>query len=238
MATVSELITVNVDVSALNASGTAKATGITNQTATSTAILTANAEQASSGTPGVIQLTGDLGVSATNPQVVSTHLTAPLPLAQGGTGSSTQNFVDLTTAQTIAGVKTLSNNLIANANGGGQVVFGTSNVGIGITPTSILHTNGAIATPFANKTAAYTLTATDSILSVDATTAAFTVTLPDATTCVGRLYTIKKIDSSANAVTLATSPSTQTIDGATTKAISGQWTAVKVVSNGANWLVV
>ena len=41
--------------------------------------------------------------------MVSTHLTSPLPLAQGGTGSTTKNFVDLSTNQTVAGVKTLSN---------------------------------------------------------------------------------------------------------------------------------
>lgn len=34
-----------------------------------------------------------------------TGLTTPLSIAQGGTGSATQNFVDLTTAQTVAGVK-------------------------------------------------------------------------------------------------------------------------------------
>lgn len=38
----------------------------------------------------------------------SMTITAPLPLGSGGTGSTTKNFVDLTTAQTIAGVKTFS----------------------------------------------------------------------------------------------------------------------------------
>ena len=36
----------------------------------------------------------------------------PLPVASGGTGSSTKNFVDLTTAQTIAGLKTFSEGLV------------------------------------------------------------------------------------------------------------------------------
>jgi hypothetical protein len=35
-------------------------------------------------------------------------LVTPLPVNQGGTGSATQNFVDLTTDQTVAGNKTLS----------------------------------------------------------------------------------------------------------------------------------
>lgn len=35
-------------------------------------------------------------------------LTTPLAVGQGGTGSATQNFVDLSTAQTVAGIKTFS----------------------------------------------------------------------------------------------------------------------------------
>lgn len=40
---------------------------------------------------------------------------SPLPIAQGGTGSATQNFVDLTTGQTVAGDKVLSGNLDCSA---------------------------------------------------------------------------------------------------------------------------
>jgi len=43
---------------------------------------------------------------------LTTGVTGTLPVANGGTGSSTQNFVDLTTAQTVAGNKTLSGNTI------------------------------------------------------------------------------------------------------------------------------
>lgn len=39
--------------------------------------------------PGIVQLTGDLGSSATSPQVTATHLAAALPVSQGGTGAST-----------------------------------------------------------------------------------------------------------------------------------------------------
>jgi len=37
-------------------------------------------------------------------------------IANGGTGSSTQNFVDITTGQSIAGVKTFTNNVMTKGN--------------------------------------------------------------------------------------------------------------------------
>lgn len=42
---------------------------------------------------------------------LATSVTGVLPLANGGTGSSAKNFVDLTTTQTVAGNKTLSGSL-------------------------------------------------------------------------------------------------------------------------------
>lgn len=58
---------------------------------------------------------GDLGGTYPNPTVVATHLSAPLPLAQGGTGSATQNFVDLTTSQTVGGTKTFTSTPVGPA---------------------------------------------------------------------------------------------------------------------------
>jgi hypothetical protein len=52
----------------------------------------------------------------------SSAVTGILPVANGGTGSSSQNWVDLTTNQTAAGVKTWSNNAIFN----GSVGIGTT----------------------------------------------------------------------------------------------------------------
>lgn len=40
--------------------------------------------------------------------VTGTSLSSPLPISQGGTGSSTQTFVDISTSQTIGGAKTFS----------------------------------------------------------------------------------------------------------------------------------
>lgn len=43
---------------------------------------------ASTSTPGFVQMAGDLGGSGLSPTITSTHLSTPLPLSQGGTGSA------------------------------------------------------------------------------------------------------------------------------------------------------
>lgn len=67
---------------------------------------------ATSAELGVVQLVNDLSGTATAPTVVNTHLSSPLPINQGGTGSSTQNFVDLTTTQSVGGTKTFTGEII------------------------------------------------------------------------------------------------------------------------------
>lgn len=75
----------------------------------------------------------------------------------------------------------------------------------------------------------------EGIVLMNASSAPLTVVLPDATTVIEREITIKKNDSSANVVTIATSAS-QTINGASTTTLSSQYESITVVSNGSNWL--
>ena len=85
---------------------------------------------ATGSTPGLVQLAGDLGGgtagSATSPQVTSTHLASALPVNQGGTGSTTQNFVDLSSTQTVAGSKTFSSTIVGNISGSAQATTATT----------------------------------------------------------------------------------------------------------------
>ncbi len=53
------------------------------------------------------KLNGNIASALTTVSLTS-NVTGILPIANGGTGSSTKNFVDLTTNQTVAGVKTFS----------------------------------------------------------------------------------------------------------------------------------
>lgn len=72
------------------------------------ATINAGIQEATNVAKGTVILAGDLSGTYNSPTVVSTNLASPLSLLQGGTGSSTQNFLDLTTAQTKAGILTLS----------------------------------------------------------------------------------------------------------------------------------
>lgn len=85
-------------------------------------------------------------------------------------------------------------------------------------------------------TATLTPTSTGTQL-VNATAGAVTVNLPSASLMIWQVYSIKKIDATANAVTIDPSGS-ETIDGASTLALTTQWQRVQIQSNGVAWFVV
>lgn len=99
---------------------------------------------------------------------------------------------------------------------------------------------GGIAYPItATKTGAYSVTLADHTVPCNATSAAFDVTLPNANTCSGAVFVIKKTDASANAVTVKSSGGT--LDGvaaATGIALAAQWDTIMVQSDGTNWLLI
>lgn len=94
-------------------------------------------------------------------------------------------------------------------------------------------------TQYPNRTvsSSYPVTLSDHTIRANATGGAFPVTLLSAVGIAGRTYTIKKTDSSGNAVTVATT-SAQTIDGQPTYPLSSQYSTVTVESDGANWIIV
>ncbi len=99
--------------------------------------------------------------------------------------------------------------------------------------------NGATAKsrPIGTLKAAATLNETQQTIEADATSAAFTLTLPPAARATGRIYTIVKIDPSSKAVTLAANGA-ETINGTPTRVLSFQWNFVTVQSNGVSWRVI
>lgn len=77
----------------------------------------------------------------------------------------------------------------------------------------------------------------DHTIDVDATSTGRTITLPSSVGVATFRFTIRKKDSSGNAVTVATT-SSQTINGASTYSLASQYKYVTVESDGANWMVV
>lgn len=169
-------------------------------------------------------ISGGVGVAPSYGKIgLTTHVSGTLPIANGGTA--------LTTTPTNGQL------LIGN---GTNYTLATLTQGTGI---SVTNASGAITIANSNtlfwssKTAAYTITSSDFIVFASAASGAYSVTLPTAVGASGKNYIIKKIDNSANVVTVATT-SSQTIDGQPNYLLSLQWNGVNVVSDGVNWLIL
>jgi len=97
-------------------------------------------------------ISGGVGVAPSWGKIaLTTHVSGILPVANGGTGSATQNFVDLTSIQTAAGAKTFSAiTNITNATAststttGGLVVTGGVGIGGDLFGTSATFTTSAV----------------------------------------------------------------------------------------------
>lgn len=101
-------------------------------------------------------------------------------------------------------------------------------------PAGVKHTDELADWETVTKTAAYTAANYEAVLG-DASAGAFSVTLPAPAT--GLKVVVKKIDGTANGVTIAT-PGTETIDGDASRTISKQWVSRTIVSDGANYFIV
>lgn len=84
--------------------------------------------------------------------------------------------------------------------------------------------------------AQYAVSANNATILINHPSAPFGVVLPTAASITGQQYKIKKIDSSANAVTVSTT-SSQTIDNALTYPLSTQYQSVTLQSDGSNWWI-
>jgi hypothetical protein len=88
------------------------------------------------------------------------------------------------------------------------------------------------------KSVSYTLSPdTDWLILATSGAGGITLTLPSAVGIAGCEFIIKKVDSGAGAVTIATT-SSQTIDGGAASAqnLTAQWQSRRFVSDGANWI--
>lgn len=123
--------------------------------------------------------------------------------------------------------------VITSSNSNALVDFasGTRNVFVAL-PSAYYGTDNIVT-----KTTTYTATLLDRTILCDATGGAFTVTLPAAAASKNLKLTIKKIDSSLNAITIDGNGS-ETIDGVTTQKLYSQYDAITIHCNGSAWYIL
>jgi hypothetical protein len=126
----------------------------------------------------------------------------------------------------------------ANSAGTG-VVRDPSDSSINVGPVNCTQINntGPDLSPIKAVSATYPVGANDRTLIADATSSAFTITLPSVSASTGRKITVKRVNSGSNAVTLGVSDGA-TIDGASTNVLGSQYAKVTVESDGTSWQVI
>jgi hypothetical protein len=118
-----------------------------------------------------------------------------------------------------------------------RLVVKNGNVGVATTsPSSRLHVGGSMALAYRHVSWDHNATGSDCIIAVNASSGARWIYLPSAVGIVGRVYIIKKVDSSSYAV-FVEATSSQEIDGSFYAALRSQWNYLTVVSDGSNWLI-
>jgi hypothetical protein len=122
----------------------------------------------------------------------------------------------------------------------GECVFNSTSsaLNIYITATTSWEAvgTGSGAISVISKNTTYTAASGDDLILSDATSAAFTITLPSASGLSGTQIRIKKIDSSTNVVTIE-GDGTETIDGALNKNLASKDEFIHITSDGTNWVV-
>ncbi len=81
------------------------------------------------------------------------------------------------------------------------------------------------------------LTDTHHTVLVDASGGSITITLPSASGINGRVYIVKKIDSSSNAVVVQAQTG-QTIDGMSSVSLTNRFATIAVQAYGGNWYII
>jgi hypothetical protein len=153
--------------------------------------------------------------------------------AEGGTKPGIVS--PLTTKGDIWGYDTVDNRIPVGADG--EILVANSAQALGVEWTSTIPPLAFNVKTLTVLDDPYTILDTDQILLGDASGGAITATLPAAAGYTGRVFRLKKLDSSLNAVTLDGNGA-ETIDGAATIVLSRQHETVTVTSDGTEWWII
>lgn len=75
------------------------------------------------------------------------------------------------------------------------------------------------------------------VMLVDATASDIDINLPDPSTNANKEYIVKRVDGTANVVTINPNGS-ETIDGDSSVSVNTQWETVRLFSDGSNWFIL
>lgn len=178
--------------------------------------------------------TGLTGGPITSTGNISLANTTVTPGTYGSSGQVPQIIIDaqgrITSASnvTLGGASIVVTNVATVTNG--TLISWENNA-----PATITWENNSLVTiGWTNNT--YLVTANNATILVNCAAEALFVKLPAAGSVSGQQYKVKKIDSTANAVTINTT-SSQNIDGSSTYVLSTQYYSTTVQSDGSNWWV-
>ena len=189
---------------------------------------------AGAGLSGGGALTGNVTLILANSSTTLGNATLTLGSTTSAVGNLTLNNANVTSV-----ASTFPNSYLANSSatiGNTSVTLGGTTTSLGNVTLTNATTNG-LTKALVTKTANYTATIVDCTILGNASAGNITITLPTAASVAGRFYVVKKVDSSANTVTVATT-SAQTIDGQSTKVLSIQYDGLQVQSDNANWVII
>lgn len=141
----------------------------------------------------------------------------------------------LTTKGDIWGYDTVDNRIPVGADG--EILVANSAQALGVEWTSTIPPLAFNVKTLTVLDDPYTILDSDQILLADASGGPITATLPAAAGYTGRIFRLKKLDSSLNAVTLD-GFGAETIDGDPTLVLGGQHETVTVTSDGTEWWII
>lgn len=179
------------------------------------------------------EASGWTGADHTHPHTIGT----PVDIALANSSGSSTNFAD---AAHVHASKLTTNGDLLTVIAGVLARLAVGAAGEILAVTSGLPAWEALGTqpfPIVEKSGDYTLTDAEYTCLVDASGAERTITLPAAAGASGRVYVVKKIDSSANKV-LLDGDGAETVDGAVTQELLLQYEALMVQSDGTEWWIL